>query len=252
MTLLVDIGNTRVKWAILHDGALSCGTPVPHREQSLQATWPAMWGHMPPPGGVIVANVAGSAVAASLAAWASAHWALQPQFITAMPAACGVTNGYSEPGQLGVDRWLALIGARHLKAVAGQHVCVIGCGTALTVDILSAAGQHLGGWIAPGIEMMRQQLSRGTAALSGEFTRQSGGKGLGHSTEEAVMTGIRQAAAGMVDRAVLTARTLLEQPPVGVVTGGAADDLVPFLSSETVTVPDLVLRGLAAFVLQRD
>lgn len=249
--LLVDIGNTRVKWATLHDGTFTGGIPVPHRGQSFPVVWQSMWGNLPPPGRMMVANVAGSAAADSLSTWAMDRWGLQPDFVRATAAACGVRSGYSQPAQLGVDRWAALIGARQQEAYAGQHLCVVGSGTALTVDVLTAGGEHLGGWIAPGIDMMSQLLAQGTAALTGELVRGDPGQGFGRSTQEAVASGIRHAAAGMIERAVLTARTMLDQPPVCIVSGGAADDLLRFLPADAVAVPDLVLHGLAAIALQR-
>lgn len=250
MMLLLDIGNTRVKWARLLDGKLSFGVPAAHRGRPLDAVWSMLWAALPLPRRVVVANVAGAEVAASLAAWCQAHWGVAPEFVASVAVACGVSNGYRQPGQLGVDRWLALIGARHVPELATHPLCVVGCGTALTVDAVGADGRHLGGWIAPGLALMRRQLEGGTAVFGGGIDVGQGGHGFGLGTADAVTGGVQHAAAGLVLQAVSLVHGLLGTAPICVLTGGDAATLLPLLSTVARSVPDLVLHGLATLVQQ--
>lgn len=251
MILLLDIGNTRVKWARWQEGSLSVGEPALYRGELPDSVWSALWGMQPLPRRVVVASVAGAEIDASLAAWCRARWGISPEFVSAAIEACGVRNGYRHPAQLGVDRWLALIGAHHLQDFSAQHLCVVGCGTALTVDVLTADGHHLGGWIAPGLTLMRQQLEVGAAAFTLGIAPAAGITGFGHETAEAVTAGTQRAAAGLVMQALPLAHDLLGSPPVCVLTGGDAATLLPLLQSAAHVVPDLVLHGLLTLVLQQ-
>lgn len=252
MMLLLDIGNTRVKWARLHNGRLSIGAPVVHREQPLAALWPSLWGALPSPARVIVACVARGEVAASLTAWCLVHWGIHPEFVSASAVACGVSSGYRTPVELGVDRWLAMIAARQLPVFAGRSLCVVGCGTALTVDVVTADGRHLGGWIAPGLTLMRQQLTQGTALRTTDIASTVNRSEFGHGTAEAVTAGTRQAAVGLVLQAMALAQQQLNTLPIGVLTGGDAEALLPSLPGGACVVPDLVLQGLVQLVGQRE
>jgi type III pantothenate kinase len=252
MMLLVDIGNTRVKWARVQNGHLSIGTPLMHREQSLVVIWDTLWGAIPLPERVVVACVAGGGIAASLTAWCLAHWGVRPEFVSAGAAACGVSSGYRVPSELGVDRWLAMIAARQLPEFDGRALCVVGCGTALTVDVVTADGRHLGGWIAPGLGLMRQLLAQGTAVRTADTANVANCSEFGHGTAEAVTAGTLQAAAGMVLQAMALAQQRVNGVPLGVLTGGDADTLLPLLPGAVGVVPDLVLHGLVQLVGQQE
>lgn len=248
MMLLLDIGNTRVKWGRLLDGRLSIGVPAVHHGQLLDTVWSMLWAALPLPRRVVVANVAGTEVAVSLAAWCQAHWGVAPEFVASTAIACGVSNGYRQPAQLGVDRWLALIGARHVPELTAQPLCVVGCGTALTVDVVDTEGRHLGGWIAPGLTLMRRQLEGGTTVLAGGNGVGQGGQDFGQETVDAVTGGVQHAAIGLILQAVSLAHRLLGAAPACVLTGGDAATLLPLLSPAARCVPDLVLHGLATWV----
>jgi len=251
MMLLLDIGNTRVKWATLQRGQLSTGLPMQHRGQPLPSLWDTLWHDLPAPQRLVVASVAPPEVNASLLAWASSRWAITPEFASSAAQACGVINGYRQPEKLGVDRWLALIGARQLPR--GRPLCVIDCGTALTVDILATDGMHLGGWISPGLDMMRQELLQGAALLSCAMDEMAVTQhGFGRTTTEALLIGTEQAAAGLVTRALLLTQNLLGEVPVCVITGGGAEMLLQLLPPDTLIVSDLVLRGLAALMKHQE
>ncbi len=153
-------------------------------------------------------------------------------------------NCYDDPAQLGADRWHALLGARaHFPREA---LVVIAAGTATTVDTLTANGRFLGGIIIPGMELMHSALARGTARLplaAGHFVAHP------TNTDDAIHTGTVDAHVGLIERRVRRARELAAGPVQVVLGGGNAGSLLPFLQAHggfpgVHRAEDLVLRGL--------
>lgn len=243
--LLVDIGNSRVKWARWERGVMGAQSAVAHDGWS-----PDDWRRTLFAGGpverVVVASVAGPACRAALAAATERAVGRTAEFVSSSRAAVGVRNGYADPSQLGVDRWLAIIGAWH--RVRG-HCVVADVGTALTVDVVGADGRHHGGYIVPGPRLMVSSLHRGTSDLEAlsAASPATAGTAFADNTRAAIERGCRVAGAALVDRSVADAAAALGGPPVLLVTGGAAAELRPCLRNPSEEVPDLVLRGLAAW-----
>ncbi|WP_127475812.1 type III pantothenate kinase [Sulfurivermis fontis] len=252
MILLLDIGNTRIKWARLAHGRRSAETPVTHRGRDVALLLSDLWHDLPSPQRVVAACVAGESLRAVLTAWCLEHWGVRPEYLVAAMEACGIRNGYRLPAQLGVDRWLSMIGARQLPEASGQPLCVVGCGTALTVDMLSVTGQHLGGWIAPGVGLMRQQLEQGTAVFAEGIARSGVEDDFGHDSMEAAATGTAQAAAGMVMQAMSLVRNRHGISPVCVLTGGDASWLQPLLPMPVHVSQELVLSGMAVLLREEE
>lgn len=237
--LLIDIGNSRVKWGWARGGRIEVGEPF--ATQDVPVAFPASWNQMPPPEQVLVASVAAPGVAAELQAWTEWRWHLAPRFVRPQAEGSGVASGYDEPEKLGVDRWVALVGARH--ACAGP-VCVADCGTAITFDALDAEGRHLGGLIAPGLALMRDSLARGTSGLL-----LAGGKAqhdLARDTVSAIASGTALAAAGLVERALRQATRQVGGEPRLLLTGGDAPSIANVLEVPSELRPALVLEGLFA------
>lgn len=235
MMLLVDAGNTRVKWALAGadaaPGAWVAYGAVPHADvDGLAAAWAGA-------GRVLVSNVAGPALAARIAA------ALPPgadiEWFASSAARAGVTNGYRDPARLGCDRFAAAIGARALAP--GQAVVVATCGTATTVDAVSADGRFVGGMILPGLALMASSLARNTALLPQVDAGALPPPLFGDNTEDAIRSGVLSAQAGAIERAVagLPATACI-------VSGGAARAIAPALNVAHTVVDDIVLIGLAA------
>ena len=244
--LLVDIGNTRVKWAQAHNGILSAHGAAAYAGKSVAQPWPPVWSGMPKPERIVVSNVAGPAVAARLRVYCQQHFALSPEFITPSARAAGVTSGYVEPAELGADRWAAVIGAfaRH-----GGPVCVVGCGTAITVDTVSRDGRHLGGLIAPGLGVMQRALSEAAPALPAEAG--AGSELFARDTRTAVTGGVRYAALGFIERVVAEIRAQQGAEIKLLLTGGDAERLQPQLRERFTLAPHLVLEGLAVLAEAR-
>ncbi len=243
MLLLVDAGNTRVKWAAARSGAAAgdwvASGAIAHSElPTLAAQWQTL-----PLTRILIANVAGDAVAAQItAALAGAGPAAGPlQWFRSTPACADVVNGYREPGQLGCDRFASLIGARH--RYPGQSLLVVTAGTATTVDALDARGHFIGGMILPGLRTMAHSLALNTALLPAVDDARSG-RLFADNTQDAIVSGCVRAQVGAIAQAYAqlpSARCLL--------SGGAAPYIAPQLPFACERIDNLVLLGLhvAAF-----
>ncbi len=241
MRLLLDIGNSVLKWALADGPALQVRGRFVHRDTDLLACADQHWLQLQRPQAVVVANVAGPAVAARLGEWFGLHWGIEPRFLVPQAAACGVTSGYRDPGRLGIDRWAALVAAR---AITREAVCVIDCGTAITLDLMDSRGVHRGGLIVPGIAMMQQALRRNTAGLD---VPGAGGTTvlLALNTEDAIQGGSVYAAAAAVEQIARRMVATCDGPVSILLSGGDAERIVPLLGIAAELYPELVLQGLA-------
>ena len=241
MKLLVDIGNSRVKWAVLDGGRLGEQQAASYARWT-QQDWQRELFAAPGIHGVLAASVS-SAPSAALDAAARLATGHPAAFVSTSREAGGVRNAYREPQLLGVDRWLAVI-AGH--AATGGACCVADVGTAATFDAVTASGEHLGGFIIPGPDLMVHSLHGGTADLASHTAASgaSAGAPLADNTRDAIERGCRLAVAAMIDRGVADVESRLGTHAVLLVTGGAAPAVTPLLRSPATLVPDLVLRGL--------
>jgi type III pantothenate kinase len=242
MLLLLDVGNSRLKWALVRANQWIAHGAVAKQDIGTLAL--TQWQTLPRPQYALGVNVAGEAVRVRVEAQL-ARWRVQPYWLAAGEHECGLHNQYQPPGQLGSDRWAALI--------AGWERCrasclVVNAGTALTVDALQAQGGEglfRGGLIVPGLRIMRQALADHTAALKltpGEF------RDFPTSTADAVWTGTIRAACGAIEgsRASLAAALDTSDPVPVLLTGGAAAELAPHLNEPVTVVDNLVLEGVLA------
>ena len=232
--LAIDAGNTRIKWGLNQDGGWLIAAAIATDEApTLRRALAAV----PRADRIVIANVAGPGVAEIIGA--ALGGAAQPQWVVSRTEQCGVRSGYAEPSQLGADRWAALIAARNLYDGA---CAVVNAGTTMTVDALSADGVFLGGFIVPGVELMREALARNTAQLvqqAGEFSF------FPDKTGDAIVSGSLNALAGAVDRMLGYMIEAGEEDPFVVISGGNAPLLEPRLAGRVEAVEKLVLEGLA-------
>jgi type III pantothenate kinase len=231
--LLLDMGNSRCKWAQVKNGTWAHQGVVGNTEWlALQHALAALT----PPTRILVSNVAGEAMAQRLRA-VCAGWEVPLEFVTARTEQCGVRNGYELPERLGSDRWAALIAAWNQM----QGAClVVNCGTATTVDALSDQGEFPGGLILPGAGLMQRSLATNTAQLLAE---QGVLRDFPRNTADAIHSGMLRATLGAIryqfDLLVSrygTVRCLL--------SGGAAGVIQPHLDVPSERMDNLVLMGL--------
>jgi type III pantothenate kinase len=245
MILLVDIGNTRIKWMLWDQGEVTERGSLIYQGIDRPSLAERLWGTLARPSQVVIANVAGAEMAAALSAWIARSWSLQAQFAYSETAAFGIKNAYAVPHRLGVDRWVAMMGARTLTT---QACCVVDCGTAITIDGLSASGIHLGGVIFPGVRLMRKALYRDTRQIPIET-----GQAMlfGKDTQDGVWGGTIHAVAAGIDRVSGRMEAVMEGEVRRLLTGGDADDILPFLEGEYQLEPDLIFYGLQVIAGQQ-
>jgi type III pantothenate kinase len=243
MKLLVDIGNTSIKWALQGDGC-TVGESQLRNGKAFKDLARPIWKNLEVPERVIIASVAGNEFDKAVQTWIKRRWKVMAEFLRASAAQCGVINAYTQPERLGADRWACLIAA-HAQHV--NPVVIVDCGTAITIDALQQSGRHVGGLIIPGMELMRTSLvarAHGIEMLASDNQEIAL---LGRSTEVGISGGVLYAAVSLVDRVFSDIRAELGASTRLVVTGGDAGRIQPLLSSRSVLEPDMVLKGLAVY-----
>jgi type III pantothenate kinase len=250
MDLLIDIGNTRIKWTAL------AGSRLASQSAAAYAGWDAaqlreqMLANLSNPTRVFVANVGGPSIATLVTATIEDAFGITPHFVHSSAVAAGVKSAYRNPEQLGVDRWLAMIGAYQLERVAA---CVVSVGTAMTVDGVDASGQHLGGIIVPGPDLMVDSLYRNTSDIASRALTGSEGTSLfADNTQAAVHQGVIHSLAATIERTCHDMYARFDKMPALLITGGASGRITGALRVPFRIVPDLVLRGLAEIVRRID
>ena len=247
MLLLIDAGNTRVKWGIPNgDKVPPHGMPdwlhlasVSHAEiPQLPAAWQAL-----PISRILISNVASAAIKAQLSSVLEQYFPAVPVLWFAASASCaGLQNGYRQPQQLGCDRFASAIAAHYLYPQ--QHLIVATCGTASTIDAVSADGKFNGGMILPGLKLMAESLARNTAQLPQVAESIAVSQPFADNTDQAIVSGCIHAQVGAIALACRALEKQIAAQPVCLISGGAAPYLLPHLESAAVHVPNLVLTGL--------
>ena len=246
--LLMDIGNSRLKWGVLDDQAIRRTGHISQariREQGLTALTSKLPRRVDT---VFASNVAGTSFATRVSGVVGMHCATDVHFARSEREACGVLNSYRQPRRLGVDRWVAMIGAW----TEVQDAClIVDAGTAVTIDAIVDEGQHLGGQIIPGIATMAESLAARTSDIPTiqrraasqsrglEMFASSTAAAVGHGASNALLGAIERAASAMQDTGL---------DPTIVLTGGDASRILKSLDEQSIHRPNLVLQGLAALL----
>lgn len=246
MALLLDLGNTRIKWRLLEEGRLLPGGEHEHRGDLSGLMLSRVWLELQPPTMVLGVTVASAALTKQLTGWCEQRWGVTPRFVTASGQACGVVNGYHEPARLGADRWVALIGAASLFKGA---CCVADCGTAVTIDCLDQDLNHLGGLILPGLSLMSKCVGENTARVGMEASMPVL---LGHDTASCLASGAMHAVTATLQRVSDLVQEQLSIPVTRVITGGDAPRLAPWLDGRWVCEPELLFVGLSHLVTEME
>ena len=246
--LLFDVGNTRLKWGVLRNDRIVRSGSIDHDKLRKQGFTPLTTRLPANIDYVLASNVAGTAFATRLAGVIGIHCNTDVHFARSEKEAYGVKNGYRQPRRLGVDRWVALVGAR---AETRSAVCIVDAGTAVTIDAMDRHGQHLGGQIFPGPRLMAAALSQETSdigPIKGSIRDAGSGMGLfARNTGGAIHSGSVSAVCGAIERASKTMRSAGIRPKI-VLTGGDASRILKQLDGKVLHRPHLVLQGLAHMV----
>ncbi len=250
--LAIDVGNTRLKWALyesLDPGAAILANGAEFLE-NIDKLADGDWSSLAAPEWMIGCVVAGDAVKRRVQEQMEELWDVPAQWVVASAAEAGLVNGYDHPTRLGADRWVAMIGARHrmLAQGASPPLVVVMVGTAVTVEALDAHGRFLGGFILPGHGIMLRALESGTAGLhvpTGDVRE------FPTNTSDALTSGGTFAIAGAIERMAQHVRRHCGEEPACVITGGAGWKMAPHLSVPFELVESLIFDGLLEIARRR-
>ncbi len=249
--LAIDVGNTRLKWAI-YDAPQRGAQPLAHGAEFLEnidKLSEGDWAKLPEPSRMLGCIVAGDAVKRRVQEQMEL-WDVPAQWVVSSAGEAGLVNGYDHPTRLGSDRWVAMIGARHRMLAQGapRPMVVVMVGTAVTVEAVDASGRFLGGFILPGHGIMLRALESGTAGLhvpTGEVRE------FPTNTSDALTSGGTYAIAGAVERMVQHVRHHCKAEPACYMTGGAGWKMAPSMSVQFELVDGLIFDGLLEIAAQR-
>ena len=238
MKLLIDLGNTRLKWSLWGDGRRSMGGVFSHADTSLEAALSNNWTALPKPEAILVASVVKNAQEQELTRLLESHFDQAAEFVRSPANALGVRNAYAEPELLGVDRFL---GMATVHKASPRAQILLSCGTALTLDALTSTGQHLGGLIAPSPTLMRKALGISTARVGEQV-----GKivEIADNTADAAWSGCVLSTVALIERFRNEVSRRLGAQVAIIGDGGGLDEWLA-LVPDVERGRDLVLRGLA-------
>lgn len=245
--LLLDVGNTRLKWGIAENGVLRRTGSVTHEKLAEQG-FAVLTTKLPKAIDTAYAsNVAGQTFATRLSGVIGLHCGQDVHFARSKASGWGITNRYRQPRRLGVDRFVAMIGARDAYR---SSLCIVDAGTAVTIDAVDGKGNHLGGQILPGLRLMIESLNAETSDLPPVRRAARSGDGIlqfAASTGSAIVNGSLAAVCGAIERAMKLMRSAKLRPTL-VLTGGDASRILAELDTAAEHHPNLVLEGLAVMV----
>ena len=257
MKLLIDAGNQRIKWATslqLHsqpDPSAQRGLqnePIETGSADLSGALKRAFTGMADPEGIWISSVAGPRVNQVLSAACNSFWGGSPFFVESAERGKGLFNQYDKPEDLGVDRWLTMIGAKEMSG--NRPMLVIDAGTAVTIDYVDAQGVFDGGIIFPGMATMIYSLNSCTGQIR-STTASTMNERLSYQnpkTREAVENGVMLAVVSAMDCAIRHYKNLAGLDLKLILTGGDAQRLAAVTDHEILIVPDLVLIGLLALI----
>ena len=243
--LIIDIGNTRLKWAMYQRTGIG-QSPIAQGAVFLERIGELAeknWNQLPEPTHILGSCVAGKAMQQAVNEQLELWPHIQPHWAVAREHQCGVHNGYDHPTRLGVDRWMALIGTRQ-RLLAEQKNCpaiAVMVGTAVTADALDSEGNFLGGLIIPGHGIMLNALQSGTAGLhvpTGKVTL------FPTNTSDALTTGGTYAITGAIERLVDNLHERTGHEPAIYLTGGAGWKVAPTMTKPYTLIESLIFDGL--------
>ena len=243
-TLLIDIGNSSVKWEHIERGStinVSAMSQQYYPEKVSSSFFIESWKTLDNPENIMVSCVANQQVWQALEQACEQLWAIQVKRITSVKEGFGLVNAYNEPSDLGSDRWCAMIGASH---EIDSDFIVVSCGSAITIDVVKLSGKHLGGYILPGLAMMKKSLGTYTAEVKVDLNLSKSDLTPSNTTKGCVNSAVYLSVVKLIE-AVFEQQAKQSKSVQCLLTGGDAAFVAELLSIKCVMMPDLVLRGLA-------
>ena len=249
--LAIDVGNTRLKWALFETARPGARVLAQGAEflDHIDKLAEGAWAQLPAPDAMLGCVVASDAVKHRVEAQMEI-WDVTPQWVVSSSEEAGLSNGYDHPARLGPDRWVAMIGAWHRMRQQGapRPIVVAMVGTAVTVEAIDPSGKFLGGYILPGHGIMLRALESGTAGLhvpTGDV------RPFPTNTSDALTSGGTYAIAGAVERMVQHLRQHCGSEPLCLMAGGAGWKMAPSMSVNFELVDNLIFDGLLQIAAHR-
>lgn len=254
MILTVDVGNSRIKWAVWQaDKVIARGVSecLPDRTMGdLSEILEKLFSGLERPQRVFVVCVAGEGTCTTLSDWIRQHWQLAAEFLKTDKQFKNIINAYDEPAQHGADRWAGIVAAH--QGFPASSVCVISAGTAVTFDLVDKSGRHLGGYILPSCATMHAALLADTANVESTFSMQYHDQDVPVNTDDAVNQGLHKLIQAGIRELCQFAREKLSDPVQVIVTGGFAETILQYPGMPVMHhKPDLVMQGLYDIMKQR-
>lgn len=233
--LMIDIGNSRIKYGTYSNAAWQSLRSHFYQIENIEHQFDLIFQDIPSQP-VYVACVV-DAMKEPVVQWFASRWGLKPLFVVAKKQSAGVTNSYEKPDKLGVDRWLAMVAAYNKF---GSAVCVIDCGTAVTVDVIDESGLHRGGLIMPGLQLMRESLFSNASKIKSTKGRVVA---LANNTEDAVESGCVRLLSSGLDQICQELQDKYSGLRL-IITGGDGEFVARQMRKQTTLIETLVLDGL--------
>jgi len=240
MIILIDIGNTRTKYCVVNKGKRDPQQAILNKCLTKSFLTKNFIGAAR----LIVASVNHDKLTDQLSEWCQNNKIAYQQVVSETNKN-NVVSGYQYPSQLGVDRWLTLIGASEL--FPNRNVLIVDAGTATTVDFLSATGQHQGGWILAGIKgLISSVLTETTHVKANDKEKES--LVFGINTSENVHNAAWAATVGAVNLAIFQVQSQNITLDEVIITGGNGKLLSSLVSHQNTVIEELVFSGLQAYI----
>lgn len=241
MKLLLDIGNSSVNWAVEEQEQFVTTGAFSYKKNNLEQDLQEKFSLFEKPAEVLVSNVAGDEVVNTLSDWVNKQWQQTLWQPTVSSHFKELKNSYRFPLKMGLDRWLAMIASWEQYETA---LCLVGCGTALTIDVIDFGGEHLGGYIVPGIELMQKALINSTEQIN-VVVNNKASLDYAKDTDMAVNNGAFLAAVSMIDRVADKFSNEQQCKVKYIISGGMAELIKPLLEHPFEYKANLVLSGLS-------
>lgn len=241
--LYIDAGNSAIKWALSSADTLSEMVSLSYPEKISSEIFIDVWKQVDKPIRVVASSVGSEIIWQAITEACNELWNIDVQRVSSIKQGYGLINAYDKPSDLGSDRWCAMIGAYHEVKSAFM---LVDAGSAITIDVVNELGQHMGGYITPGLTMMKQSLGVNTAQITVAATDKSLGTSLlpASSTAECVTAGIYLSAVKLIE-GIFEKESKNTKDLKCILAGGDANLIADLLSLKYVIIPDVVLRGLA-------
>lgn len=251
MILTIDIGNSRIKWALWQAEKIIARGAACYELNKIAEAFDQLFSAIEKPSQVFAVCVAGNEIPRVLSEWVKQKWQRQVDYLKTEKHYKNITNAYDQPEQHGADRWAAIIAG--FQRFPGSAVCVISAGTAITFDLINKDGRHLGGYILPSYLTMHAALMADTANVTSELTMQfkqnnnssNNVSTIPDNTNDAVNQGLHKLLQAGIREFCQLAQQTMAGPVQIIITGGFAKTILSYPGMpEMIFEPDLVMQGL--------